>query len=403
MGKASRWIRNLLMGKREDRAKETGPSVPAETCMMTSLGTMVVTTTPKVRRRWSFKRPTSGKGISHRSTKSFDSIFTPKLALLEYETQQSKARPPTLNAHAAATRIQAAYRSYLARRALRALRGLVKLQALARGYLVRKQMNAVVRSIHAVMAIQVRARIHRIQMVEESPVVVGRRKSNAEPSASDRQYGKEITDNKANGNSFPTNGGLRSRSGRVYYVPCERVEYGPRMYSSGRLSVSQREYQLKTSPSPSTLSFTDSSSTTYDGVEEFSLKMARRNSRRYSASPENKHPYITPFSQCQYYIPSNSTIVPNYMTNTKSSKAKTRSQSEPRQRPKLGTKQKSKRSSSMDGKNDKQNEYPWLSKLYRSDKSTDEGDCDSSISAMASISKHMKTLVPFEVPPMNMY
>lgn len=80
-----------------------------------------------------------------------------------------------------------------ARRALKALRGLVKLQALARGYQVRKQMNTVLRSINAVMAIQVRARIQRVQMGEESPIVVGRRRSYTAPSASDRQPGKEFS------------------------------------------------------------------------------------------------------------------------------------------------------------------------------------------------------------------
>lgn len=199
--------------------------------------------------------------------------------------------------------------------------------------------------------------------------------------------------NTGDGNILASSRGLRSRSGRVYQVPAERVEYGSRIYSSGRLSVSQREYQLKMSPSPSTLSFTDSSSTTFDGqLEEFSLKMARRSSRRYSASPENKHQFIIPSSQGQVHMPSNSTMFPNYMTNTRSSQAKARSHSEPRQRPK----HKGRRSSSMDGKNDKQTEYPWLSKLYRADKSTDEGDCNSSINAMAVISKHIQSLVPFE-------
>lgn len=37
----------------------------------------------------------------------------PKQALLEYKTLENKAMPTTLNAHAAATRIQAFYRSYL--------------------------------------------------------------------------------------------------------------------------------------------------------------------------------------------------------------------------------------------------------------------------------------------------
>lgn len=113
MGKASKWIRNFLMGKREDKGKKTDPSVPAETC--TSLGTLVVTNTPKVRRRWSFKRSTSTKAITHRSSRSFDSIVMPKQALLEYQTQQNNAMPLVLNAHAAATKIQAAYRSYLVR------------------------------------------------------------------------------------------------------------------------------------------------------------------------------------------------------------------------------------------------------------------------------------------------
>ncbi|KAL1536030.1 protein IQ-DOMAIN 19-like [Salvia divinorum] len=382
MGKASKWIRNLFMGKREDKAKA---SFPPETCTSTSLAT-----TPKVRRRWSFKRPPCAKPIAHKASKSFDSIYMPK--------QLVDCQP--LNANAAATRIQAAYRSYLARRALWALRGLVKLQALARGYLVRKQMNTVLRSIHAVMAIQVRARIQRIHMGEEPPLVVGRRKSYTGPSsAADRQLGKEISGNICDGNVLATSRGLRSRSGSVYYVRGERVEYGSRIYCSGRHSVSQREHQLKMSPSPSTLSFTDSSSTTFDGqLEEFSLKMARRNSRRYSASPENKNPFI-PSSQSQDHMPSNSTLFPNYMTNTKSSQAKARSHSEPRQRPK----QKGRRSSSMDAKNDKQNEYPWLSKLYRPDKSTDEGDCNSATSAMAVLSKHMMSLVQFEGPPMNLY
>lgn len=57
---------------------------------------------------------------------------------------------------------------FQARRALHALRGLVKIQALVRGHLVRKQATATMRGMHALMAIQVRARIHRIQVAEEA-------------------------------------------------------------------------------------------------------------------------------------------------------------------------------------------------------------------------------------------
>lgn len=51
---------------------------------------------------------------------------------------------------------------------MRALRGLVKIQALVRGHLVRKRMAAVLRSIGAVMAIQVRARVQRVKMADET-------------------------------------------------------------------------------------------------------------------------------------------------------------------------------------------------------------------------------------------
>lgn len=48
-----------------------------------------------------------------------------------------------------------------ARKALRALRGLVKLQALARGYLVRRQANAPLKRMHALSRAQATARSQR--------------------------------------------------------------------------------------------------------------------------------------------------------------------------------------------------------------------------------------------------
>lgn len=71
------------------------------------------------------------------------------------------------------------HENFQARKALHALRGLVKIQALVRGHLVRKQTSATLRSMHALMAIQVRARINRIQMVEETNLLA-------------KQHGEEI-------------------------------------------------------------------------------------------------------------------------------------------------------------------------------------------------------------------
>ncbi|CAN6327444.1 unnamed protein product [Urochloa humidicola] len=61
----------------------------------------------------------------------------------------------------AAVRIQTAFRAFLARRALKALRGIVRLQALVRGRLVRKQLAVTLKCMHALLRVQERAREQR--------------------------------------------------------------------------------------------------------------------------------------------------------------------------------------------------------------------------------------------------
>lgn len=113
--------------------------------------------------------------------------------------------------------------------------------------------------------------------------------------------------------------------------------------------------------------------------------MYRSNSTRKSFS----------FHQPDYHADSSShnSFPPNYMANTESSKAKTRSQSEPKQRPIRGNKQRSRptttvgeasaqhvqrqdstshaRSISID------NPEPWLIKLYQSTTALKDSECDS--------------------------
>ncbi|CAN6903969.1 unnamed protein product [Brassica oleracea] len=82
--------------------------------------------------------------------------------------------PETTKEHIAAIKIQAYFRGHLGRRAFRALRSLVKLQAVARGVLVRRQARIALHCMHALARLQVRVYTTRNKERRESTEILTR-------------------------------------------------------------------------------------------------------------------------------------------------------------------------------------------------------------------------------------
>ncbi|PKI69809.1 protein IQ-DOMAIN 14 [Punica granatum] len=91
----------------------------------------------------------------------------PSPRVVNHQREFSYRPEPTLrNHHASATKIQAAYRGYMARRSFRALRGLVRLQGVVRGQNVKRQTMNAMKYMQLLVRVQSQIQSRRIQMLE---------------------------------------------------------------------------------------------------------------------------------------------------------------------------------------------------------------------------------------------
>ncbi|KAH0887381.1 hypothetical protein HID58_063477, partial [Brassica napus] len=83
----------------------------------------------------------------------------------------SRPEPTLLVQHASAAKIQAAFRGYTARRSFRALKGLVRLQGVVKGYNVKRQTVNAMKYMQKLVRVQSKLQSHRIRTSENQTQV----------------------------------------------------------------------------------------------------------------------------------------------------------------------------------------------------------------------------------------
>lgn len=176
MGKSpGKWIKTLLFGKKATRSNSSKGRETLKTATQKGLavgkapttsdvdssvtsGPMFISTSSYVVNSELENRTPKGLGNGESTIASTNSV-------LEKDVRQSGARtdPEKLRQDLAAMKVQAAFRGYLARRAFGALKGIIRLQALIRGHLVRRQAVATLYSYLGIIKFQALVRGQRVR------------------------------------------------------------------------------------------------------------------------------------------------------------------------------------------------------------------------------------------------
>ncbi|PKA54178.1 Protein IQ-domain 32 [Apostasia shenzhenica] len=388
MGRAARWLRQLLGGKKTVNSTVLAEKRPA-----------------KEKKRWGFVKsfrerpPPSDSVVPHDRKGSYREERVPEdddeqskraiavaaatAAVAEAAVAAAQAAAAvvrltssnrsvgfagaTKREESAAVKIQAAFRGYLARRALRALKGLVKLQALVRGNIVRKQAAETLRCMQALVRVQARARACRALRSEPSRSSKSSRSYPGPPTPEKYEPSKKSVERSA------SHKGNSSKQARIDLVKREKdssaswnwldqwmedeknakilevdtgkpsKRRGSRHHQSfsSPMNSDQNSHCLTalhdspsrdsttaqlSAPSPSSpLRFHVEPGDYVESPQFFSAISRPGSSRREAFTPAK--------SDCSQSLFSGFSDYPNYMANTESSRAKARSHSAPKQRP----------------------------------------------------------------------
>ncbi|XP_042023716.1 protein IQ-DOMAIN 25-like isoform X2 [Salvia splendens] len=238
----------------------------------------------------------------------------------------------------AAVKIQTVFRGFLARKALRALKGLVKLQALVRGYLVRKRAAATLHSMQALFRAQAAVRSQRARRSMSNDYRY-QLETRARKPVSEYHSRRVATSWDPSATSFDDSPKI------VEVDTCGSKSRSQRMNGCMPEYNDDHYYQAISSPLPcpvpARLSIPDCrhmKDFDWGFVKENYKFPTAQNTPRFSCSGRAHVPVTPPKSVCGDSFFRTYSDCPNYMVNTQSFRAKLRSYSTPKLRPESGPK-----------------------------------------------------------------
>nr|GEU54983.1 IQ motif, EF-hand binding site [Tanacetum cinerariifolium] len=224
-------------------------------------------------------------------------------------------RPSSISVkyHIAAILIQTSFRGYLARRALRALKGIVMLQAVIRGQNVRKQATITLRCMQALIRVQTRIQDQRSRLSHD-----GGRKSTMSENTTFWES-KHLQD-------------IRQRKSMSRDGSCIPDDWSDRPQTLEELDaiLQNRKMQLN-NRNPSTTMDEQELEESASWLDRWIEAKQWEHQRNCNRTSLDRRDFIKTVEMDSSRPSSRS--VPNYMAATESAKAKIRSQSTPRQRP----------------------------------------------------------------------
>ncbi|WVY99749.1 hypothetical protein V8G54_025819 [Vigna mungo] len=254
---------------------------------------------------------------------------------------------------ASAIKIQTAFRGFLSRKALRALKGIVKLQAIIRGRAVRRQALCTLKCLESIVSIQSHVFARRLQMVERrwdcgehedmegSRDKIIRMDSNSERRWDDSILLKEEVDGSCMGKKEAV---VKRERVKEYSFNHRKSAESERDKINGRWRYWMEQWvdtQLSKSKELEDLVSVFSSHHSRPGEESGRRELKVRNNQRQNqfegldspaVSSRNTFPHRSQTSEAEDHSFPSSPAIPTYMAATKSTQAKARSTSSPRAR-----------------------------------------------------------------------